>query len=675
MFDDMWLPQRELRILLGGEIFSLTTNKSQDRISLRLQSEIVEFLGCKLVDNPENATIRIEIGKTCFESDEAYAIRGYQGALLIEGNTSKAVLYGFYAFLRLKLTGKSVDNVYSAPSQSIRMVDHWDQTDGSIERGYAGASILFGTLGENTWEDPGSFAVHDQGLDPFRHDRARLVAYARFLASIGLNAVALNNVNVRGLGAQLIEHPFIEQVKEVADLFDEFGISTYLSIFFGAPKHIGGLDTSDPLDPDVRAWWSAKADDIYAMIPNFGGFLVKADSEGEPGPYQYGRNHADGANMLAEALTAHGGTVIWRAFVYNSAQDWRDRSTDRAKAAFENFMQLDGMFADNVALQVKFGPIDFQNCEPLNTLIGGLKHTNVIIEFEITAEYLGHQIDVNYSVPQWIHMINTDSGHESGVDGLAKNVIRKHAIDNKYTGFAAVQSVGMDSNWTGNKLSQANFYGFGRMCWNDELTADQILEEWIDQTFPGLDEDGKQILRYIQSTSNHTYIDYTAPLGVGFMTVPHYHYGPSVNGYEYDRWGTYHFADRNGVGVDRTQATGSGYTAQYAPALEEQYENLATIPDEMLLFFHHVPYTHVLQSGSTVIQHIYDTHFRGFDTVKEYISQWAQIQGKISTEDFENVAERLERQLNNAMEWRDQVNTFFWRMSGIPDERGRLIHS
>ena len=674
MFDDMWLPQETLRSLMEGRVFHVASSGPEDRTCVRLRTEIIEFLRCPLVGDASQANVLLRIGDTAFDSDEAYTIRRTGDAIVIEGNTSRAVLYGFYAFLRATLTGESVDDVYSAPSQAIRMVDHWDQTDGSVERGYSGASILFGTLGEDTWEDPGNFTVHDRGMDPFRHDRARLVAYARFLASVGLNAVAINNVNVRGLGASLIEHPLIEQVKEVADVFDEFGIATYLSVFFGAPRRLGGLDTSDPLDPRVRAWWAAKADAIYALIPRFGGFLVKADSEGEPGPYQYGRDHADGANMLAEALAPHGGTVIWRAFVYNSSQDWRDRGTDRARAAFDNFKALDGRFAPNVALQVKFGPIDFQNCEPLNTLIGGMERTNVVIEFEITAEYLGHQIDVNYSVPQWIRMINTDTGHEPGEEGLAKNVIRAHAVDAGRTGFAAVQNVGMDRNWTGNKLAQANFYGFGRMCWDDELDAGRILDEWIAQAFPVLDGEGRSIVRAIQATSNQTYIDYTAPLGVGFMTVPHYHYGPSVDGYEYDRWGTYHFADRDGVGVDRTQATGTGYTAQYAPALAARYEDVATAPDETLLFFHHVPYTHVLHDGTSVIQHIYDTHFRGVENVRGYVEQWDRLRGRIPDEDFDNVNERLGRQLASAIEWRDQINTFFYRMSGIPDEQGRTIH-
>ena len=660
--DEMWLKSSALKERLAKEIFYVEV-AFEDKITLRLRSEISEWLGCQLTGEKSKATVVLSIKSDLDDNLEAYEIRENE----IIGASSVGLFYGFYAYLRLKLTGAKLSEK-SAPNQALRMINHWDQVDGTIERGYAGESIFFGRFGSNDNTDTGSFAVKDIGTDIFRNDFTRLEMYARFLASIGINAISLNNVNVRALGTNLIISPYIEKVGEIARIFATFGLKTFLAINWAAPKLIGGLKTSDPLDEKVSSWWQQTIDHIYNVIPDFGGFVVKADSEGEPGPYQYGRNHVDGANMLAKPFEKYGGLVIWRTFVYNSQTDWRNRKNDRAKAAYENFMPLDGDFADNVILQIKFGPIDFGVREPLMPLFGALKKTNQLMEFQITAEYLGHQIDLNYVLPQWLEMIHFDNY------GQPKDTISANSPIATNSGFVAIGNVGMDENWCGNKLAQANFYGFGRMGWNNDLTAAKLLQEWIALTFPEVKEEVRKEIFELMIDSNRTYELYNAPLGVGSMMLPHYHYGPSVNGYEYDRWGAYHFADHNGLGIDRTSATGTGYVSLYAPEVAKIFEDKSQTPDEILLFFHYVEYGQLLKSGKTLIQTIYYQHFEGFERVESYLKSWQTLIGEIDELTYNNVLERLKLQLENARNWRDQVNTYFYRMSGIPDEKGREIY-
>jgi len=376
--------------------------------------------------------------------------------------------------------------------------------------------------------------------------------------------------------------------------------------------------------------------------------------------------------MLAEALAPHGGLVFWRCFVYNCQQDWRDRKTDRARAAYDHFMPLDGTFLDNVILQIKNGPIDFQVREPLSPLFGAMTKTNQILEFQVTQEYLGHSKDVCFIVPQWKEYLNFDTyakGEGSTIDKVANGSL----YGRQNSGIVAVANIGNDSNWTGHKLAQANLFGYGRLIWNPTLTAEEIATEWIGLTF-GDNPKVLEIIKYILLNSWSTYEKYTAPLSVGFMVQPHLHYGVNIDGYEYSRWGTYHFADLNGVGVDRTKATGTGYTHQYFEQNAKIYENIASCPDELLLFFHFAPYSHVLQSGKTLIQHIYDTHFEGVQDVEKFIKKWAELGGLVDKESFENVKDRLQLQLGNAKEWRDQINTYFYRKSGIADEQGRKIY-
>ena len=403
---------------------------------------------------------------------------------------------------------------------------------------------------------------------------------------------------------------------------------------------------------------------MYSVIPNLGGFMVKADSEGRPGPFTYGRNHADGANMLGEVLAPYGGMLIWRCFVYNCKQDWRDHSIDRAKAAYDCFKPLDGQFLENVYLQIKNGPLDFQVREPISPLFGAMDKTNKLLELQITQEYTGQQKHVCYLIPLWKEVLNT----QTYANGTSENNVAK-----RVSGIDAIVNVGDDDNWTGHFLSQANLYGYGRLAWNSEITSEEIAEEWIKLTF-GDNQRVMENVMEILMNSWKAYENYTSPLGIGWMVSPGNHYGPDVDGYEFSPWGTYHRADCRGIGIDRTLESGTGYSGQYNEPLKSQYNNLETCPDELLLFFHHVPYTHVLKSGKTVIQHIYDTHFEGFEAVEGFVHKWIELKGTIDESVYEHVLDRLNIQLDSARDWRDQVNTYFYRMSGIEDEKKRKIY-
>lgn len=586
--------------------------------------------------------------------EEGYIINRCPDCYEIQGNTTRALLYGMYALHRILIDGETVRFPFcSVPAQRIRMLDHWDNFDGSIERGYAGDSIFY-------------------SANRFRNDFALIREYARLLASTGINTLAVNNVNVHEKEAFLVMERCLREIKPIADILAEYGIKLFLSVNYAAPIIVGGLATADPQDPAAGNWWRKTVETIYRIIPQFGGFLVKADSEGEPGPFTYGRNHDDGANMLARAIAPFDGIVIWRCFVYNCHQDWRNRSNDRAKAQYETYIGLDGKFDDNVILQIKNGPMDFQVREPVSPLFGALKHTNQILEYQITQEYTGQQKHIFYLLPMWKTVLNYDTKYQPGPAAVC-DLLRENSPVKAHSGIAAVANVGMDSNWTGHKLAQANLYGFGRMAWDNQLSSEQILDEWMALTFD-LTPNGKKILKDIMMTSADTYESYSAPNGIGFMVKPVHHYGPDVDGYEYDRWGTYHYADRDGIGAERTLSDGTGYTRQYSDRRFEEYESLESCPDELLLFFHHVPYTHLLHSGKTLIQSIYDTHFAGVERVSRYMQEWEALKAELDPDSYANVKQRLEEQYESAKEWRDQINTYFYRKSGIPDEKGRTIY-
>ena len=585
---------------------------------------------------------------------EGYRITAGEGRCTLEAGGERGALYGVFALLRqLRLSGGSFDGLRwqkeAAPDNPLRMLNHWDNLDGSIERGYSGLSFFF----EN----------EEILVTP------RLKDYARLTASVGINAVVINNVNVVKAASWLISDRYYGKLRQVQEIFAAYGIDLYLSVNFAAPMELGGLPVCDPCDGAVQAWWREKAGEVWANLPGFGGFLVKADSEGRPGPFTYGRTHADGANMLADAVAPFGGRIIWRCFVYNCRQDWRDTKTDRARAAYDHFMPLDGQFRDNVILQIKNGPMDFQVREPVTPLFGGLRHTNMMIEFQIAQEYTGQQRHVCYLMP-WFRQVLDQELYVPGVPSRVADLVSSRASRN--CGMAAVANTGNDENWTGHDLAAANWYGFGRLAYDMSADPAELAEEWVKLTF-GSDADVVKTLTGILMDSWPAYEKYNAPLGIGWMVSPNNHYGPSVDGYEYDRWGTYHRANHRGLGVERGEA-GTGYCRQYNEPLASLYENVDTCPEELLLFFHHLPYTYRLKTGKTIIQHIYDTHFEGAEMAEGFLHSLEAIREKLPQEAYQRMHQRLTHQADHAKDWRDVINTYFHRISDIDDEQGRTIY-
>ena len=551
------------------------------------------------------------------------------GVKITGGNTG--LLYGAYRLILDRLCWETLSTpVVSSPKYALRMINCWDNPDGTIERGYAGRSLFFEN-GKLSW------------------DPERIRELGRLLASAGLNVLCINNVNVH-FPAQLLLEDDLPSLALLADAFRPFGIRLMLSIDFSQPMR-SGIPTADPLDPAVREWWKETAARVWGAIPDLAGFLVKADSEGRPGPFTYGRNHADGANMLAEAVQPFGGVIVWRCFVYNCRQDWRDTSTDRPKAAWEHYAFLDGQFADNVILQVKHGPFDFQVREPLSPLLLGMKRTNLAMELQLAQEYTGHQIDLYTMIPMW------------------KELYEELPADNIMS-LAAVSNLGNDANYTGHPLAAVNLYTYGLLAWDPETDAEAAIAQWCRLTYGFASEEEKALTELLLS-SRGIYEQYTAPLGIGWMVNPHDHYGPNPSGYEYDLWGTYHKADRNAVGINRT-AKGTDYLSQYPEEIRKKYEDPETCPDLYLLFYHRLPYTFRMKDGRTLIQRIYDDHFEGLEKTRAMSEKLLSL--PFPDPDAGVIRERMEKQLYNAREWCDIINTFFHRLSGIADEHGRTIY-
>lgn len=593
-----------------------------------------------------------------FDKAESFALihKKFQNKnlLVLTAKDESGLIYGTFELIKRVKLGEKFEgmNVVQAPAMKFRMLNHWDNMDGSIERGYAGRSIFF---------NRNRIIVN-----------RRIEDYARLLASVGINGVVLNNVNVKDRAVLLIDREtYLRDLAELAEIFRRYAIKIYLSVNFASPMYIGRLSTADPLDENVEKWWKQQARKIYQFIPDFGGFLVKADSEFNPGPHYFGRTHADGANMLAKALEPFNGFVIWRTFVYNCLQDWRDQSTDRAKAAYENFKPLDGWFRENVILQTKFGPMDFQVREPVSPLFGGLEKTNQILELQITQEYTGQQIHLCYLGTFWKEILDFDT-FAKGQGSFVKRIIDGTVFGKKNCGIAGVSNVGNSPNWTGHDLAQANLYTFGRFAWNPDEDVERVVEDWIVLTF-GRDEKVKENIKYMLMRSHGTYEKYTTPFGLGWMVNPSHHYGPNPEGYEYSRWGTYHRANWQAIGVDRS-SKGTGFTLQYHSPWREIFDNIETCPEELLLFFHRLRYDHKMRSGKTLLQSMYDLHFEGVEEVEEFLRRWEELEGRIDAEKYERVREKLLMQLEHAKEWRDVINTYFYRRTGIPDEKGRKIY-
>ncbi len=587
--------------------------------------------GVLMLVTPANAPLGVELPWSEL-GREGYALRGLKRAgrsvTLIAANTDLGLLYGSFAWLRAVQTGADPGKLdqRSAPQVDLRLLNHWDNLDRTVERGYAGASIW------DWWKLPD---IRD----------ARYVDYARANASLGINATVLNNVNAK---ADSLTAPFIAKAAALAEVLRPYGIKVWLSARFSSPRELGGLKTADPLDPAVRAWWKAKADEIYQAIPDFGGFLVKANSEGQPGPQDYGRNHAAGANMLAEALAPHGGLVMWRAFVY--APD----TSDRAKQAFNEFQPLDGQFAANVIVQVKNGAIDFQPREPFHPLFGAMPKTPLALELQITKEYLGFSTHLVYLGP------------------LFEEVLRARPDDmtvaRHIQAVAGVANIGSDRNWSGSHFDPANWYAFGRMAWNPGLASADVAREWVQQTFTTAPRAVDGIVSMMLA-SRESVVDYMTPLGLHHLMGTGHHYGPApwVDNLERADWNPvyFHRAGRDGIGFDRSPA-GSNAVAQYAPEWANRLSKPETTPEDWLLWFHHLPWDYRMASGRTLWAELIARYDRGVVGVVDMRARWAALKGDIDPARHADVAAYLAVQEAEARWWRDACIAYFQSASGLP---------
>ena len=573
---------------------------------------------------------------------DGYLIRsvttGGRRATVVAGNSDVGVLYGVFDLLRRIQTRQGLEqlDVVEAPKVKLRLLNHWDNLDRSVERGYSGQSIW------DWWKLP-------DAKDP------RYIDYARANASLGINGAVLNNVNAK---ADSLTAPYIAKAAAVADVLRPYGVKVYLSARFSAPMEIGGLKTADPLDPAVRAFWAAKADEIYRAIPDFGGFLVKANSEGQPGPQDFGRSHADGANMLGEAVGRHGGVVMWRAFVYSHEQP-----EDRIKQAYNEFVPFDGKFRDNVLVQVKNGPLDFQPREPFHPLFGAMPKTPLMMEFQITKEYLGFATHLVYQGPLYEEALQADTWRNGRGTTVAK-VVDGRAHGHKLTGMAGVANVGSDRNWSGSHFDQANWYAFGRLAWNPDLSSRAIAEDWARRTFSNDPAFLKPVIDMMVA-SRETVVDYMTPLGLTHIMGRSHHYGPGpwVEGGERADWTSvyYHRASPEGIGFDR-MATGSDAVAQYAP---EAGKALAA-DEKNLLWFHRVPWDHKVASGRTLWDEMVVRYTDGVRRVSEMRRTWEAMRPYVDAERHAEVAAYLAIQEKEAQWWRDACIAYFQQFSKRP---------
>jgi len=566
--------------------------------------------------------------------------------IVIAGNTDIGALYGCFHFLRLLQTQQNIQqlSVVSAPTVQLRMLDHWDNLTRTVERGYTGMSIW-------NWQKLPDY------IDK------RYTDYARANASIGINAVALNNVNAN---ATILTKDYLIKVAALANVFRPYGIKIFLSARFSAPIEIGGLKTADPLDAQVQQWWKKKADEIYQYIPDFGGFLVKANSEGQPGPQNYNRTHADGANMLADALALHNGIVIWRAFVYSN-----ETNEDRFKQAYNEFKPLDGKFRNNVLVQVKNGPIDFQPREPFHPLFGGMPQTQVMMEFQLTQEYLGFATHLVYLAPLFKECLDADT-YTKGKGSYISKVVDGSLENHPVSGMAAVANIGNDINWTGHPFAQANWYAFGRLAWNHNLTSAQIADEWIRKTFTNTQPFVNKV-KEMMLVSRETIVDYMTPLGLHHIMGYSHHYGPApwYNSAARADWNPtyFHKADSAGIGFDRT-ATGSNALSQYAPEMRKQFDDINTCNENYLLWFHHVPWNFKMKSGRSLWNELCYKYYAGVDSVRWMQSTWDNMKGIIDDERFKEVKMLLTIQEKEAVWWRNACILYFQTFSKMPVPKG-----
>jgi alpha-glucuronidase len=638
------LPSATGRII-GDELRRGTSGLTGADVPL---SQIVRSNGALVVGTPASSTAIAGLGwndRLAELGDEGYIvqsarIRGHS-VTVIASQGDAGALYGAFHFLRLMQTGGSLQrlNLASRPRLERRLLNHWDNLDGSIERGYAGRSL---------W----NWAELPERLDP------RLSDYGRANASIGINGTVINSVNAK---PESLDASYLKKTAAIAGVLRPYGIRVYLSANFAAPKLLGKLPTADPLDPVVARWWREKADEIYRVLPDFGGFVVKANSEGQPGPQDYGRTHADGANVLADAVAPHGGIVMWRAFVYN-----QDVDPDRVKRAYLELVPLDGRFRENVLVQVKNGALDFQPREPFHPLFGAMPRTPLMGELQITQEYLGQSTHLVYLAPMWTEFLNADT-HAKGPGSLVSQVLDGTVDAYRRTGIAGVANTGTDKNWTGHDFAQANWYAYGRLAWDPALDARDIAEEWIRMTWSHTPQVVTAI-RSLMLESREAFVDYTMPLGLHHL-IGGNHYAPMPENVDPRRsdWSavTYHHADPNGVGYDRTPR-GSNGVGQYRSPLREQWSDPQTTPEGLLLWFHHLPWDFRLKSGDTLWDGLVRHYTRGAVAARDFERRWAALAGEVDPERHAAVLAKLRQQAIDATAWRDKCLRYFQTFSKRP---------
>lgn len=619
----------------GSHLWLRLPVNAHAEISAPRQSPTLNIAVEELQQAWKGAPVRLVIQKDKQLQPEGFRIRHEDNKITLTSPTETGLLYAAYHLLRMQETGQNVVEAQTTenPAYSLRILNHWDNMDRTVERGYAGQSLW-------NWEE----------LPNTLSDRYK--EYARANASIGINGTVLNNVNA---SPKILSAEYLQKVKALADIFRPYGLRVYLSVNFASPMALDSLSTADPLDKEVIRWWKNKVKEIYRIIPDFGGFLVKANSEGQPGPCDFGRTHAEGANMLADALKPYKGIVMWRAFVYSPSD------ADRAKQAYLEFEPLDGQFRNNVIVQVKNGPIDFQPREPYSPLFGAMQHTPLMAEFQVTQEYLGHSNHLAYLAPMWKEFF------EFVAPASLKAV-------------AGVANIGTDANWCGHTFAQANWYAFGRLAWQPFLSSGNIADEWLKQTFGSQPSDINAQLKKMMLDSHEAVVNYMMPLGLHHIFAWGHHYGPepwcSIPGARPD-WlpSYYHRADKQGIGFDRS-SKGSNAVAQYPETLAKQYNNIDTCPEEYLLWFHHVPWSHRMKSGRSLWDELCHHYDNGVRQVRDFQKIWDAAEKYIDAERFHEVQSKLKIQARDAVWWKDACLLYFQEFSGmpIPYEIERPIH-
>ena len=639
----------------GHQLWLKKQNSSPVNIICAKKNQVLDIAIKELKDGwngSPDATVTLQLKPVKSIKDDGFLLENSR----VSANSELGILYGVYELLRRQATGQTVNDVLSNPSYRHRILNHWDNLNGTVERGYAGHSIF--------WRN------EKDSLTVTPKDKTLWHEYARANASIGINGTVLNNVNASPL---ILTAGYLKKVKTIAGVLRPYGVKTYLAVNFSSPVKIGGLKTADPLDPAVKKWWKEKIQEIYKLIPDFGGFLVKANSEGQPGPQDFGRTHVDGANMMADALKPYHGIVMWRAFVYSPSDQ------DRVMQAYAEFLPFDGQFRKNVIIQVKNGPLDFQPREPFSPLFGGMKKTAVMPELQITQEYLGRSIHLVYLSPMWEECLKSDT-YQKGPGSTVAKYTDGSMQHQKYTAIAGVANIGLDTNWCGHHFAQSNWYAFGRLAWNNNRSSADIAEEWLKLTFHESKPEFIDPVKSMMMNSREAAVNYMMPLGLHHIFAEGHHYGPapwfSDQKLRAD-WTSvyYHKADAKGIGFNRS-GTGSNAVSQYHKPLSTQLNNIETCPEIYLLWFHHVPWDYKMKSGRILWDELCHHYDQGLNQVREFQKTWDLVQPYVDQQRFTEVQSKLRRQCRDAQLWKDACLLYFQQFSQrpVPFEIERPVH-